>query len=243
MTSPRRGEVWLVDLGMAVGVFDAQNLVTIPHAKLSRSLGNSAVLNVRPLNERDLASYLKQAVQHRGEFLIRGPAKPLADALRRERANLADLDPRTFRQLRGLELKGQRVSGPRLLAGQGHRDDGAGPLIEDVVAQHQDRTLAGLLVAAYEVEVGPSNLAPQYSGHGSRDAARPSSASCCSSAGSSLVHSSANRVRARRASFSASAVSMAWLRLRNRRRATRSSTRFSRSASIVRATLVLGIVV
>ena len=84
MTSPRRGEVWLVDLGMAakvrpalvisipaedtdralvtlvphttsprpsrfevavsvsflrVGVFDAQNLVTIPHAKLIRSLG------------------------------------------------------------------------------------------------------------------------------------------------------------------------------------------------------------
>jgi mRNA interferase MazF len=84
MTSARRGEVWLVDLGMAVkvrpalvisipaedtdralvtlvphttsprqsrfeatvsvsflrvGVFDAQNLVTIPHAKLIRSLG------------------------------------------------------------------------------------------------------------------------------------------------------------------------------------------------------------
>src|SRR3990167_2174355 len=84
MTSPRRGEGWLVDLGMAakvrpapliripaenahralvtlvphttsprqsrfeaavsvsflrVGVFDAQNLITIPHAKLIRSLG------------------------------------------------------------------------------------------------------------------------------------------------------------------------------------------------------------
>ena len=84
MTSRRRGEVWLVDLGMAakvrpalvssipaedadralatlvphttsprqsrfeaavavsflrVGVFDAQNLITIPHAKLIRSLG------------------------------------------------------------------------------------------------------------------------------------------------------------------------------------------------------------
>ena len=84
MTSPRRGEAWLVDLGMAakvrpalvisvpaedtdralvtlvphttspresrfeaavsvsflrVGVFDAQNLITIPHAKLIRSLG------------------------------------------------------------------------------------------------------------------------------------------------------------------------------------------------------------
>ena len=84
MTSPRRGEVWLVDLGMAAkvrpalvlsvpaedtdralatlvphttsprqsrfeaavsvpflrsGVFDAQNLVTSPHAKLIRQLG------------------------------------------------------------------------------------------------------------------------------------------------------------------------------------------------------------
>ena len=84
MASPRRGEVWLVDLGMAakvrpalvvsvpaadtdralvtlvphttssrqsrfeaavsvqflrVGVFDAQNLITIPHAKLVRALG------------------------------------------------------------------------------------------------------------------------------------------------------------------------------------------------------------
>ena len=84
MTSPRRGEVWLVDLGMAAkvrpalvisvpaedidralvtlvphttsprqfgfeatvsvpflraGVFDAQNFVTIPHAKLIRPLG------------------------------------------------------------------------------------------------------------------------------------------------------------------------------------------------------------
>ena len=84
MTSPRRGEVWLVNLGMAAkvrpalvrsvpaedtdralttlvphttsprrsrfeaavsvpflrsGVFDAQNLVTIPHAKLIRPLG------------------------------------------------------------------------------------------------------------------------------------------------------------------------------------------------------------
>lgn len=91
MTNPRRGEVWLVDLGMAAkirpalvisvpatdtdralatlvphttsvrgshfeasvslpflkaGAFDAQNLITIPHAKLLRALGklNSAQL-------------------------------------------------------------------------------------------------------------------------------------------------------------------------------------------------------
>lgn len=92
MRAPRRGEVWLVDLGMAAkvrpalvisveatdsdralatlvphttsargtqfeaavsvgflktGVFDAQNLITIPHAKLLRSLG---VLNVQQMS-------------------------------------------------------------------------------------------------------------------------------------------------------------------------------------------------
>jgi len=93
MASPRRGEVWLVDLGMAAkvrpalvisvpaadtdralvphttsprqsrfeasasvpflrpGVFDAQNLITIPHAKLIRSLVFSAVLNWRRWSE------------------------------------------------------------------------------------------------------------------------------------------------------------------------------------------------
>jgi mRNA interferase MazF len=94
MTSPRRGEVWLVDLGMAakvrpalvlsipaedidralvtlvphttsprqsrfeaavsvsflgVGVFDAQNLITIPHAKLIRSLGKLSATQLAPV--------------------------------------------------------------------------------------------------------------------------------------------------------------------------------------------------
>jgi mRNA interferase MazF len=91
MTAPRRGEVWLVDLGMAAkvrpavvisvpaddadralvtlvphttsprqsrfevsvsvpflrtGVFDAQNLVTIPHAKLVRMLGRLSAIQL-----------------------------------------------------------------------------------------------------------------------------------------------------------------------------------------------------
>ena len=97
MNSPKRGEVWLVDLGMAakvrpalvlsvpagdddralvtlvphttsvrgtafeaavavpflrVGAFDAQNLVTIPHAKLIRNLGR---LNAQQLATVELA--------------------------------------------------------------------------------------------------------------------------------------------------------------------------------------------
>jgi mRNA interferase MazF len=96
MTSPRRGQVWLVDLGMAakvrpalvlsipaedidralvtlvphttsprqsrfeaavsvsflrVGVFDAQNLITIPHAKLIRSLGKLSATQLAPVEQ------------------------------------------------------------------------------------------------------------------------------------------------------------------------------------------------
>ena len=66
--------------------------------------------------------------------------------------------------------------------------------------------VACLLVAA-RIEIGPPNVAPQYSGHPL--AVSPSSANRCSSTGSSLAASSARRVRARRANFSASAVSTA----------------------------------
>ena|SRR5260221_6640128 len=102
MTSPRRGEVWLVDLDMAakvrpalvisipaedadralvtlvphttsprqfrfevavavsflrVGVFDAQNLITIPHAKLIRSLGKLSAGQMTPV-ERAVSLWL-----------------------------------------------------------------------------------------------------------------------------------------------------------------------------------------
>jgi mRNA interferase MazF len=69
MSSPDRGEVWLVDLGMVAkirpclvrgtrfevnikanflksGVFDAQNPVTIPQAKLIRKLGTLTKLQI-----------------------------------------------------------------------------------------------------------------------------------------------------------------------------------------------------
>ena len=51
-TSPRqsRYEAAVSVPFLPVGVFDAQNLVTIPHAKLIRSLGNSAALSWSPLN-------------------------------------------------------------------------------------------------------------------------------------------------------------------------------------------------
>lgn len=52
-----RGELWLVDLGMAAkvrpapvlrpGAFDAQNLITIPHAKLIRRLGRLSPVQLK----------------------------------------------------------------------------------------------------------------------------------------------------------------------------------------------------
>ena len=102
MNEPRRGEVWMVDLGMAAkvrpclvisigatdqdralatlvphttsarnsrfevkikigflreGVFDAQSLVTIPHAKLIRRIGNLPVTQLAEV-ERAVAEWL-----------------------------------------------------------------------------------------------------------------------------------------------------------------------------------------
>jgi len=102
MNEPRRGEVWMVDLGMAAkvrpclvmsigateqdrdlatmvphttsarnsrfevklkvsflreGVFDAQSLVTIPHAKLVRKIGNLPVTQLAEV-ERAVAKWL-----------------------------------------------------------------------------------------------------------------------------------------------------------------------------------------
>ena len=69
-------------------------------------------------------------------------------------------------------------------------------LIEHVVTQDEHGSLARLLVAPDRVQIGPTNLAPQYSGHDSSASANPSSASCFSSSGFSFAASRARRVRA-----------------------------------------------
>jgi hypothetical protein len=170
---------------------------------------------------------------------MRGSTKSTADALGRQGANLAHLCPRPLRQSCGLEFDRQRETRLGFLARQGDGDHRPRSLIKHIMAQHKHWTIAGLLVPTHRIEVGPTDFAPQYSGHDSP--ARPSSAIFCSSAGSSLAHSVAKRVRANRSSFSAMAVSIAWLRFRKRRRSTRLSTRSSRAVSMVRATFVFGI--
>ena len=96
----------------------------------------------------------------------------------------------------------KREAGALRLAGQCHRDDGTGAFVEYVVAEYQHWTQAGLFVAAHRIKVGPTNLAPQYSGHASRSRLNPSSASAFSNFGSSFAHSAASRLRPIRASFS-----------------------------------------
>jgi hypothetical protein len=182
-----------------------------------------------------------QTIERAGDFLVGGPRKAWPDAIDRQRADLADLDPRPLRQAIGSALERQRESGPRFLTRHRPRNDGARPFVEDVVAQHQNRSPARLLVASNGVQISPADFAPQYSGHDSNASARPSSASRFSSRGFSFADSLASRVRARRCSLSASAVSTAWLRFRKRFRSTRSSTCSSRRLSSVSATLVFGI--
>ena len=45
--------------------------------------------------------------------------------------------------------------------------------VENVVTEDEDRALAGLLTPADRIEVGPANLASQYSGHESSASASP----------------------------------------------------------------------
>ena len=78
------------------------------------------------------------------------------------------------------------------------------PGVEHVVADHHHGAAAGLLVATGGVELGPADLAPQYSGHSARSSPSPSSASARSSVGSRRAHSRAIHTLFRLASDTAS---------------------------------------
>ena len=60
------------------------------------------------------------------------------------------------------------------------------------------------------VQIGPADVASQYSGQVSLPPASPSSARARSSFGSSFAHSRASRVLESLSIFSATAVSIAW---------------------------------
>src|SRR5581483_1869727 len=149
----------------------------------------------------DLVEPLNDLVQD----LRRHAAQASSDALDRERSYLADFHPGLLRQVPHAELQGQRKAGALRLTGKRYRDDRAGALIEHIVAEDQNRARSCLLAPFYGVELGPTALSSQYSGHSARSRSRPSSASACSALGSSLAHSRASRERSSRASFSSTA--------------------------------------
>ena len=101
-----------------------------------------------------------QAIKDSGELLLRGSRQPLTDSIDGQRANLADFDPGSFRQPLGLALERQRKSCARLLARHRHGDDRAGPLVEYIVAQNQNRSATRLFMPARSVEFRPADVAP-----------------------------------------------------------------------------------
>lgn len=177
---------------------------------------------------------LVQALDQLVELFRRKRLDQVTDPLHRERTDLTDLDPGSFRQLARLKFEGQGKSSALRLACDCHCDDRARTLVEDIVAEDDDGTLTSLFTPANGIEIGPPELAPQYSGYWFNSSDSPSSAIACSVAGSSLAHSSARRVRFNRESFSSIASWIARLRLGK----TLFRTRWSSCSSVAFSMLI-----
>jgi len=115
----------------------------------------------------------------------RNAADPLAQSLDRDGAHLRDLHPRLLGQRRIVQLQRQREAGTLSAAGERHRDHRFRARVEEIVAQYQDGTKAGLLAPAKGIEVASDDVASQYAGHAS--ASIPSSASFFSSVRLSFI--------------------------------------------------------
>ena len=73
-----------------------------------------------------------------------------------------------FRKTAAHQLYGEGKPCFLRLAGDRHGYDGAGSLVEDVVAYNENRTSPCLLPTLCRVELCPEHITPQYSGHDSR---------------------------------------------------------------------------
>lgn len=104
---------------------------------------------------------LKQAVEHLGEFLRGSTANTLADSLRGQRPDLADLNPGTLREAWLRQLQREREAGPLGLTRERHRDDGTRAFIEHVMTQNQDWTQSRRFAVADGLEIRPPNFTSQ----------------------------------------------------------------------------------
>src|SRR5712691_6186001 len=95
---------------------------------------------------------LVETFDYGDQFFRRHSADSLPETLDREGANLADLHPGSFRKSAARQLEGQGKPRRLRLARHGHSDDGAGALVEDVVADDEDRAAASLFPTLRRVE-------------------------------------------------------------------------------------------
>ena len=81
------------------------------------------------------ADNLAQPFDDLVEYFRRRAAPPRADAFNRERASLADLDPRFLWQTSDIKLQGEREAGTLRLARKSDGNDGAGAFVEYIVTK------------------------------------------------------------------------------------------------------------
>jgi hypothetical protein len=115
------------------------------------------ITNSRPGQQSRSGDDLQQSLDDLLKFLGADAAQPFSEALRGERANLRDFDPRRFWEPNAFHPQGKGQACTLWLARQ--RESDCGPtVVEDIMANHQNWTLVGLLVTADWVQVGPVDL-------------------------------------------------------------------------------------
>jgi hypothetical protein len=93
------------------------------------------------------------------EFFWGNLRNSLSETLERKSTYLADLDPGPLRKAWACQLKRERESGSLRLTAQSHRNDDAGPFVEDILTENEDRSLPRLFVPLGRVEIGPVHFA------------------------------------------------------------------------------------
>ena len=107
------------------------------------------------------SAYL-MAISHelRGEL-----CDALVQAEDRKRPDLADLHPGSSREARFGDLHGEGKASSLGLTRDRECDDSSRALVEDIMADNQDGATACLFLPLHGIQVGPVDLASQYSGH------------------------------------------------------------------------------
>jgi len=79
-----------------------------------------------------------------------------ADSFDRQRPDLTDLYPRRFRETLGVAFQSERKARALRHARQGDGNDGSRPLVEDILTENENWTIARLLSSSGWVQVSPT---------------------------------------------------------------------------------------